>query len=161
MLSREDFKKLYNYKARKYSLPPFEEIDNEFEIYDLFVSRRVPPTYIIKNTQRFIVERFWGAINFLHNFLFPNQQSLILMEESQKFTEEEKDQISGLVKKLTIIARKGTAVEIKNDEKENAEYINELYGEWLKAKKGIVEIADKNLAKWKSEPKSEKGQYFG
>ena len=161
MLSREDFKKLYNYKARKYSLPPFEEIDNEFEIYDLFVSRRVPPTYIIKNTQRFIVERFWGAINFLHNFLFPNQQSLILMEESQKFTEEEKEQISELMKKLTIIARKGAAIDIKNNEKEIAGYINELYKEWLNLKKDITEIADKNLAKWKSESKSEKRDYYG
>jgi len=160
-ISREDFKKLYEEKEKNFGLPAFEELDHEFEIHDFFISRNIPTTYLLRNTRRFIVDKLWSVINFLHNFIFPNQQSLILMEEAKKFSEEEKKEIADLMTKFTILARKGPLLELNFDEKADAQYISEIYKIWNQLKPEVKSIVDKNLQKWGSETKEEVPHYYG
>jgi len=63
-----------------------------------------------------MINKLWSIINYLHNFLMPSNQSLIMMEESKKLSEKEKENISKLMKKITMVAQKGVTIEIKLDD---------------------------------------------
>ena len=154
-----DIKKEYDVFVKKYKLPSYEGLDKEFEL--LYFQNVIEIKYPLRFVRRRILDKINWFLGFLQGLIQPNPGSLISLEESRFFTQEEKDKVVALIKKLIILQREGLLLDIDSDEKKDSEFIKEAFDKWMKHKKEIFSINVKIKEGWESEVKEERGQYFG
>jgi hypothetical protein len=125
----------------------YEELNNEFELLDFFYSKRVGDNFL-RNIRRRFVEVMYNYITYLHNFIAPNPQSIIIMQEAEFFSDAEKDEMDSIMKKIMLINRMSMKLELKPDEKQDAEFIKKNLEEWKTLKPKIQKITDKLIESW-------------
>ena len=146
-----DFETLQQqYQNIQQDLPDFIQLDKEFEIYTYFSTQHLPAHQILRNIRRCISQRLWNVVTFLHNYLSPDQKNLIIMEETTKLTDQDKQKISQVMRKLTITSRKNVLLELKLDEDKDRKYIQEMIDTWHSIKPDFEAIVDKNLQGWET-----------
>lgn len=138
----------YEEYRKKYDLPEFEKLNEEFEVFNGLLNTFEKPEFLLRNIRRRMVDRFYTWINYLHNFIYANQQSLILMNEFQQFSDEEKQEIIMIVNKIMFINRLSVKLEVNHDDGENAQFINKYYYEWNTLKQQLMDITSKNISGW-------------
>ena len=108
-----------------------------------------------------MVNLFYGWTNYLHNFIMPNPQSIILVKESEAFNDEQKTRVSKLISEIMFINRISAKLDLEYDEKKDAEFIKKYFKEWSTLKKLLLDFAEINMQSWEKEMPGEKGSYFG
>lgn len=162
MVDKQQIVTEYEPLAKNYGLPDFEKLNSEFEIYNSFMQVETKPEFLLRNIRRRMVDRFYTWINYLHNFIYANQQSLILMNEFQQFSEEEKQEIIMIVNKIMFINRLSLKLEVTQEESEDAHFIKKYFEEWKKIKQQLEKITSKNIEGWQKSltEKAEKSKDF-
>lgn len=146
----------YEELQKKYDLPSFEIIDKEF-----FLSFAIAGWYDIPgNIPVYIMNRMMDYynnwINFCHSLINGNPQSMILMREAEFFSDEDKKELIKVMTELTILSRKQTVINLKNEEKETVEFIKEIHNSWNKIKPTLLKFSEQSYAKWVEETKEPK-----
>ena len=155
-----EIKKAYEKLKIKYNLPEYEELDEEFEL--LYFQRIIEIKYILRFVRRRIVDKLNSYVNFLQNILNPNPSSLISLEESKFFSQEEREEIIALIKEMVIVERKSLELDINHNEKKDAEFIKYGFMKWGELRNKIAKMCDKLKEGWESEIKEESEKhYFG
>ena len=88
----KNLKERYSKLSKEFSLPSYEELNNEFEllyIKELFEINR-PLVFI----RRRILDKIGWVGAMLQGIIQPNQGSLLSMEESSFFKKEEKEELN-------------------------------------------------------------------
>ena len=143
----EELKQKLTGVCKKHKLP-FEELNNEFEILDSFYAKKIAD-HFLRNIRRRIVEVFYNYINYLHNFIAPNPQSVILMQEAEFFEDADKDKIDSIMKKIMLINRISITLELESDSEKDAEFIMKNLEEWKSLKPKILDVTNKLIDSWK------------
>jgi len=152
-----EIEKEYSKLSKKYKLPKFKEIDSEFEISTL-----ESPSFLIKNILRKIIEKLEFYIEIIGNLVHPDASSLSSMYEIRYFSDDEKNDMYRLFKKLMKVDRNIVEVVLKNDEKEQVEFLNKLLSDWTEIKKELLKYIGKMKDSWeKSSTIEEDLGYFG
>ena len=152
-----EIEKEYSKLSKKYKLPKFKEIDNEFEISTL-----ESPSFLIKNILRKIEEKLGFYIEVIGNLVHPDASSLSSMYEIRYFSDDEKDEIYNLFKKLMKVDRSIVEVVLENDEKKQAEFLNKFFSNWLGTKKELLKYIEKMKESWEKQSTIEEDTaYFG
>ena len=152
-----EIEKEYNKLSKKFKLPKFKEIDSEFEISTL-----ESPSFLIKNTLRKIEEKLGFYIDLIGSLVHPDASSLSNMYEVRYFSEDEKNEIYNLFKKLMKVDRNIVEVVLKNDEKAQADFLNKFFIEWLNIKKELLVYIEKMKESWGKQSTIEEDLgYFG
>ncbi len=167
MLNQKVIKEKYAKVKKEYPiLPELDDLDQEIELIDFLLERRELPIHFLAATRRRFVDVVGGWINYLHNFLLPNQQSMILIHESGSFSDKEKEEVTILINQLMFMSRVSAKLELQKEEESDAKFIAKYLNKWLEMKSKILSITEKNISIWKeamekkvSEEKA--GQYFG
>ena len=147
----------YNKLCKKYKLPKFEEIDKEFEISSLENER-----FLIRNTLRKIAEKLEIYSDAIGNLVHPDGSSLSSMYEVRFFSDDEKDGMYKLFKKLMKANRDIAAIVLSADEKKEADFLNDFFAEWGNMKKDLITFIDKMRESWEKESTIEEDLgYFG
>ncbi len=156
MSLKEEYEKL----SKKYTLPKYEDLDHEFEL--LYISHLEEIKFPLRFIRRRITDKLSWFCNMLQNIIQPNPGSLISLEESKFFSDKDREKIIGLLKELMIIERQSLNLEITYNEKDDVEFINNLFSRWNNIKKEILYFSEILKKKWKEEiKKEEKEHYFG
>ena len=152
-----EIEKEYSKLSKKYKLPKFKEIDNEFEISTL-----ESPSFLIKNILRKIIEKLEFYTEVIGNLVHPDASSLSSMYEIRYFSDDEKDEIYNLFKKLMKVDRSIVEVVLENDEKKQAEFLNKFFSNWLGTKKELLKYIEKMKESWEKQSTIEEDTaYFG
>jgi len=147
----------YNKLSKKHKLPKFKEIDDEFEISTLET-----PKFLIRNTLRRIEEKLEFYIEVIGNLVHPDASSISTMYEVRYFSDEEKNEMYNLFKKLMKSNRNIIELILINDEKRQTEFLNNFFVDWLRMKKELINYLDKMKESWdKSSTIEEDLGYFG
>ena len=155
-----DLRKEYDQYKKKYNLPRYDELDDEFELLYFHAIEEIK--FPLRFVRRRIIDKFSGFIHFLHGILQPNTGSLISLQESRFFTDKEKDEIGKIIKEMIKFERKSILLDIEHDEKKDADFIIEGLKKWKIIKKKIYSYAEKAEDGWSKEVKEDKkGHYFG
>lgn len=155
-----DLKKDYEILGKKYDLPKYEELDDEFEL--LYFQNIIEIKYPLRFVRRRIIDKFGGLVSFFQNILNPGSGSLIAMEESGFLSKEEKDELITLVKKMVTLERESLLLDINHDDGKDAEFIKKAYFRWKEFKVNIEKHTRKLRDGWKKETKEESDEhYFG
>lgn len=166
-MEREVIEKQLQKLQQTYSeLPEIILLDKETECIDLLTERKAEASLPLTIIRRRFVDVVGGWISYLHSFLLPNQQSMILVHEAENFSEEEKAEILMILNQLMFISRVSAKLELERSPAADAHFLGEYFPKWLEIKAKILAITKKNVAIWQSaiekrEAKQEKGTYFG
>ena len=152
-----EIEKEYSNLSKKYKLPKFKEIDNEFEISALENEK-----FLIKNILRNISEKLESYIEFISNLVHPDGSSISSMYEIRFFSEDEKNGMYNLFKKLMKIDRNIAELVLRNDEKEQSDFLNKFFIDWMDIKKELVDYIKKMKDSWEKQSTIEEDiGYFG
>ena len=157
----KNLKERYSKLSNEFSLPSYEELNNEFEllyIKELFEINR-PLVFI----RRRIIDKLGWVGAMLQGIIQPNPGSLLSMEESSFFTKEEKDDLIKTLKDLMFYTRKSINLDLESKDVEEAEFIKESLKKWAELKPRIKEVSLQLKNGWKKEKVSKKvnNNYMG
>jgi hypothetical protein len=144
---KQEIKEKYEELARKYNLPSFNILDNEFEISTIGEKE-----FLLREIRRKIVEKIEEYIKLLEGVLYP-ETNLCDTYECIIFSDEEKNGIFGLYKKLMFINRFSIETSIGEDDKKSSEFIKEAWKQWDGAKKEFLSYVKKIKESWLKEIK--------
>lgn len=147
----------YNKLRKKYKLPKFNEIDSEFEISNLESAR-----FLIKNILRRIEEKLEFYIEVIGNLVHPDASSLSTMYEVRYFSDDEKNDVYMLFKKLMKANRSIIELVLVSDEKKQTDFLKGFLNEWQDMKKELINHIGKMKDSWEKESTIEEDLgYFG
>ncbi|MCF7866123.1 hypothetical protein K9L67_00330 [Candidatus Woesearchaeota archaeon] len=150
-MDKSEFISKYNILKEQHQLPNLSELDKEFFVEYTMGNWRTIPENTLIFTMNLIMDYYIGWINFCHTLINGNPQSMILMREAEFFSNEEKKEIIKVMQNLTIISRKQTIINLKNEEKETAQFIKEIFESWKNIKPKLLKYADHSHKKWLEE----------
>ena len=141
----------------QFNLPNFKDLNSEFELSDISEGE-----FLLRSIRRRLCEKIDEFSNIIEGFIFPQSASLANFYEVKFLSDDEREKLSNLFKRLMVLNRRNLMFDLAPNEKEEAEFITATYGEWLTIKKellGLVSIMEKS---WTEEDKipTDKG-YFG
>jgi len=147
----------YNKISKKFKLPKFKEINEEFEIGDLEIT-----SFVLRNILRKIAEKLEFYANTINDLLQPDTSSLSSMHEIRFFSDDDKNNLFELFKKLMKTYRKIIILVLEHDEKKQADFLNNFVVDWLEIKKQLIVNMNKIEESWgKETTKEEDLGYFG
>lgn len=149
----DELKKEY----KKYQLPDFDEFNRNFQISGIS-----PDDFSLNAVRRRIVEKIEKFSDMVEDILQPDV-TIQSLYESKAFDEEKRKGIFDIYKKLKGIERQSAIVEIDSADKQNIEFINNTFNEWMKLKAKLKPILEELRQSWEKEDihiSSEHG-YFG
>ena len=153
----EDIEKEYNNLCKRYKLPDFKEIDAEFEISDLESTN-----FLLKNILRKIAENLEFYTGLINEVMQPDASSLSSMHETRFLTDSDKSDMYYLYKKMMKNHRAIIEAILKNNEKEEAEFLNRFFNDWKEIKKELINYLKKMKESWDKETSIEQDLgYFG
>lgn len=138
----EKLKAEYEKLRQKYKLPSFDELNNEFEIYDI-----KPISFIIREIRRTIVRRIEDILGLINPILNPNPQSLHSLIETKIFEKQDIESMFEFYKRLFQLAHKGITKSFETEANE-AEWINEVWKAWPEIKKETHSYSKKITEGW-------------
>ena len=152
-----EIEKEYSNLSKKYKLPKFKDIDGEFEISSLDNEK-----FLIKNILRSISEKLEFYIEFISKLVHPDGSSISSMYEIRFFSEDEKNDMYNLFKRLMKIDRNVIELVLKNDEKEQSDFLNKFFIDWINIKKELLNYIKKMKDSWGKQSTIEEDiGYFG
>ncbi len=146
----KEAEKRFNELKKKYKIKTtFNELDRIFYLKDRITEKNLLPEDILGFIRKSIAETYTALVNHFHGLLFP-AQNLILMTESEAFSEDEKNEIFKIAKKLMAAISKNNLLAITRNKLEEAKFIDECVSKWEKELKPEIEkILNKIYEKWK------------
>ena len=145
-MPNNEIEKQYNELRKKFKLPEFRETDNEFEISDLEETN-----FLLRAIVRRIAEKLDFYSTMLEEILQPDTSNLYAMHETRFFDENEKKGMYDLYSKLMNFNRQSIEVSLEHNEKEEADFINNILNNWKEIKRELLNYVKKMRASWKKE----------
>jgi len=153
----EELKKEYELIRKKFNLPSFEYLDEEFEIRALEINKS---GILLKALLRIILSKIGLFLNYLDPVVSPNPQSYHSMVELNNISNEDKQKMTSYYRTLSYLYHEGCAVELKS-ENHTAEFIKNISEKWPSLKKEESAYLDKITKAWVAEKQTEKSSYTG
>jgi hypothetical protein len=150
-----------NYEAirnKHRQLPTFEILDTEFEI-----SRLEDDKFLLRGIRLTIGEKLAFIAHMLGEILHPTEAGYASIREMSTFSDEDKNQISELYKKIMYFERWSLELTIQDSEELNVKYIEDIMKIWPTIKSSSLKCFRKIKESWTKETakKETGGGYFG
>ncbi len=139
----KEVEKQYNDLRNRYNLPEFKEMDLEFELSDLEET-----SYLLRCIIRLITDKLYFYSHLIEELINPEVSNLYAIHEMRCFDETEKNNIYELYKRLMEISRHSIIIALGSNEKEEAEFINNFFYQWIELKKELLKYVKKMRNSW-------------
>jgi len=135
----------YGELQKKYNLPSYLDVNNDFEISSLEDEK-----FLLRTIRRKIAEKAEAYAKIIEPVLMPESTQASL-HECQLFTEEEKKELYNLFKKMMYFDRLSIEISINETDEKTANFINEFWKEWGSIKSELTNIIKKLKEGWTKE----------
>ena len=156
----EELKKDYLIIQKKYSLPSFEEFNEDFQIEKL---AEIETDFLIREIRKFIAEKFSTYLRFIEAILNPVNSAIFIFAIIKTLENKDKEKLSEIYKKLAKKEVEILELDIQFSEEKEVEFIKNSYKIWKEIKNELLEIVEVINNNWDKEVeivKKGKG-YFG
>ena len=137
-----DIEKSYEPLRKRHNLPPFKEIDEEFEISTIESDK-----FLLREIRKKIYEKIEDAGHILEDILQPDA-NISVMYEARVFDDDEKKDIFNLYRKMMYWKRMFNEAYVANSEQMDAELINTVFSSWKDIKKEMSSLIRKLRDSW-------------
>ena len=148
------FEKLKSELKFKSSLEDFDRI---FFFRDFISREKFVSTSLSRALSGRIVELYMSWNGYLHGLVLPNPAYMPSVTENQMFSDEEKDNMLTLMKKIMALSSTHSVVGVTKDKKLEAQYFDDAVHFWDKTlQPELAKILKKVNAQWAEQAKGKK-----
>ncbi|MCP3684868.1 MAG: hypothetical protein GY861_19570 [bacterium] len=151
-----DISKKYEVLKKKYKLPDFDWLDQEFNLASIEKDK-----FLLRDIRSKIISVIDNLCDIIGNVLQP-EGSIAGLCESRVLDDAGKNQVFSAYKKLMSINRKALEISIRNEESSDAEFIKEASDFWKNFKGELIPIIKKLQDSWENDTEqNDKLGYLG
>lgn len=154
----KNFKKKYAALKKKFSLPPFKSMNEDFQIEKLSEEETEMP---LREIKRIMGEKFSNYHRFAEVLINPSNAPLFVFSMLKSLDDGEKAALMKIYGKLTEIEILMVETDIQYSDGKEAEFIKSSYLIWQDVKKDLSAIIDRIKTKRGDETKNGSAGYFG
>ncbi|MEK6852955.1 MAG: hypothetical protein AABX59_03685 [Nanoarchaeota archaeon] len=154
-----ELKHEYEILRKKYSLPEFNKLNEEFEIERLADKKS---DFILRGIRRSILNKSVNFLKFLEEFVNPSMASFASLVIQKSFADKERELVKRCYENLVALELKAAHLEIEYNEKGEVEFIKSTVKDWDDIKSDFKELAKTAEKIWKGKIEEEGiVEYFG
>ncbi len=152
----KELKKSYEILKKKYNLPGFSELNDNFEIEKI----RKGQETLLRTIRKAMMEKIINSIGFLETLVNPVNAPRIYLVYIKSMSADDKKEIEKIYSSLSDLVIGSLGLEIDYSENGEAEMINRIFKDWNSIKPGFKKIVE-NMQKPASASASKERSYFG
>ena len=149
-----ELKKKYNEHEKKFNIPSFEKLNEDFEIDKIDKESEC----FLRVVRKVMMEKIVNSLNFLDMLSNPVNAPRIYYSFLKGMGSEDKKAIDEIYIKLGQLSIESLALEIEYDEKKEAEMIKRSFNDWNSAKPKFKKLME-HIKKPNGEIKKERSYY--
>lgn len=127
----ERLKKQYEPLKKKYSLPEFSKLNEEFEIEKI---QEHETELLLREIRHSMSERIAAFLHFIELFLNPTAAPVFLLSAMKSISQADKQLIEKLYRELAVVELSSVALDVTYDEKREAAFIKDIFRMWQNVK---------------------------
>jgi len=154
----EKLKENYKVIERRYDLPSFEKLNEDFQIEK---AAEVETDILIREIRKFVADKLAGYMRFVEALLNPVNSPMFVFSIIKFLGPEEKKKATEIYKKLAKNEIRLIKIDTDFSEKNEAEFIRNSYELWKDIKRGILDIIEKINRSWDNKFEVGTKGYFG
>jgi len=138
-------KDIYKKFQEKYSLPNFEELNQDFQIEKI---AEVETDFLLREIRKYITDKFFNYLRFIESLINPTNAPMFVFAIAKTLSIEDKEKLAEIYKKITKIEIDFIDLDLNYSEDKEADSIKNYFKLWNEIKKElseIVEVMKKNL----------------
>lgn len=151
-----ELKNFYAEYQKKYNLPSFKELNNNFEIEKIERESEI----LLRIVRVVIMEKVIATERFIESILLPGNAPRSLYAYTSTMNEEDKKTLDKIHNSFSQLTLQALELDVEYNEKKEAEIIKKIFTTWSVAKQGLYPILEKMTKPIKQDSKKEK-TYFG
>ena len=156
--SLDELKKEYSNLQKKYSLPSFEEMNEDFSIEK---ATEFEGSLLLREIRRYIVDKISNYMRVVENLINPVNVPMFVFSMVKSFDEKDRDALSEMYKKFSEFEIDLIEVDLVYSEEREARFVNDSFKFWQIVKKDLVKIVGKAKNTEETKPKNNEKNYFG
>jgi hypothetical protein len=153
-----DLKEGYKIFQSKYSLPSFEQLNEDFQIEKVTI---VETELLLKEIRVCMTNKFFNYLRFLESLINPTNASMFVFAMAKTIEAKDRESVVKLYKQLSRLEVDFIDLDLEYSEKKEAEAVKCYYKLWQEMKKelfSIVEVIKKN---WDNKVEDNGKGYYG
>lgn len=154
-----DLEKLYSELQKKHNLPPFKEMNADFDIGKI----KRDSGNLIRDIRRMMIEKIVYYIRLAELMVNPSQASPIMLNLLKEITSEDKGIIDSVLNSFVELEIEAHKLDVKSSENEESKLVNRVNSVWNNKREevfSLIKILERNFGK-KSPISNKKGRdYF-
>ncbi len=154
----EVLKKEYARLQKKYELPSFEELNNDFQIEKASENET---DFVLREIRKLIAERLFNYLRFIESLLNPVNVPMFVYSIIKTFDVQEKEKLTEVYKKLAKKEVELIGLDIESTEEKEVKFIKDSYKLWQEIKKDVLEVVNAIKKNWDTKVEADKKDYFG
>jgi len=154
----ENLKKEYSKLQKKYSLPPFEKLNEDFGIEKASESESEIP---IREIRKQISEKIYNYLRLVETLINPVNAPMSILSVVKTLNIEDRNKLAEVYKKFVKSEIQLVLTDVEFSEKREAEFIKETFKTWQEAKKEMIDVLGKVEKNLENKSESNGRKYFG
>jgi hypothetical protein len=154
----ENLKKDYEKLQKKYNLPNFNELNEDFQIEKI---AEVQTDFLVREIRKFMADKLSNYLRFIETLLHPVNAPMFVFSMIKSIGAEEKKKLTEVYNKLVKSEVRLIELDIEFAEEKEVDFIKEFYGVWQEIKKDILEVIKGIKKKWDDKSEVNSKGYFG
>ena len=154
-----ELKKEYSVLQKKYKLPSFSELNDDFDVEKL---QGKETDHLLRIVRTVIIEKMSNVVRFLELTINPTEtnQPMFVWAMLKNIKPDTRKEIEAIYKEISKIELSSLGLDMIYSEKEEAMFIAEASKVWNKEKPKIKEITNKLGMNWGKDVQDKRG-YLG
>lgn len=151
-------KENYETLRKKYGLPDFKVLNENFEIENVSI---YDTELLLKKIRKQMMEKVYSYLRMFETFLNPSSAPLFILNLIKSFNSEDKELLGKLYKQLGEIEVSSFELEVIYDEKREADFVNKIYTSWMNMSKDILNLTSFIRKSYNPDIGKQNKSYFG
>ncbi|MBS3072779.1 hypothetical protein J4477_03025 [Candidatus Pacearchaeota archaeon] len=156
-MAKKGLKEIYNELEKKYKLPGFKELNEEFDIEKIEFNQETA----LRDIRKAVMLKYSSILQLTELLLNPSNGSMFNMLLTRGIENEEKVILERLFDTLGQIEINSYILDVEYSEKKEAEFIKSKAEEWKKISDETSKILKKLGENWKKSDFKKTKSYFG
>ena len=153
----KELKENYALFQKKYTLPSFEKLNEDFQIEKIDFET----DFIIREIRKIISDKLVNYLKIVETLLHPTNVPFFVYSMVKVIGKNEKDNLNEFYKRLSMIQIELIKLDLIYNEKSEADFVKRAFNEWDSMKKqlhDLISFIEKNIDK---KTDNERRGYFG
>jgi len=148
----------YEKERKRYKLPTFQQLNEEFEIERVADHET---DMLLRDIRKAITEKAVAFLRFLELVLNPTNAPFFMFAILKNLTAPDKKLIEGIYQKLCEFEIKAISLDMDYNEKSEAEFIKYAAKQWQSMHNEMKELGDVISKAWHASSEKKERNYFG